>query len=222
MQNHDIQQILARIREKDPAGFELLYQHYFRFLFSVAYSVSNSEEDSYDIIQSVMLRLYQLEANLFPKDHELSWLKTVVKNEALMHLRRKKADISLEETAEIPVMDQKIEDFVDMDAFHRLTDTLNQRQKRVVTLKILGDMTHKEIAQKRLRSSSPSPLALCSGSTAPPSKNCAVSYPPLPFLLSCSAAALGINSCGICKPSRRHLAMWKLMAFQQRPLSPLG
>lgn len=135
------------MKEKDPSGFDLLYQHDFRFLFSIAYSVLNSEDDSYDVIQSVMLRLYQLDQNLFPSDHELSWLKTVVKNEALMHLRREKSTAPLDETAEFPVLDQRIEDFVGMDAFYQLTAPLNERQKKVVSMKILGDMTHKEIAQ---------------------------------------------------------------------------
>lgn len=147
MQNNDIKTILGLVKEKDPSGFDLLYQHDFRFLFSIACSVLNSEDDSYDVIQSVMLRLYQLDQNLFPSDHELSWLKTVVKNEALMHLRREKSTAPLDETAEFPVLDQRIEDFVDMDAFYQLTAPLNERQKKVVSMKILGDMTHKEIAQ---------------------------------------------------------------------------
>ena len=147
MQNHNIKEILNLIKEKDTAGFDLMYRDYFRFLFSVAYSVLNKEEDTYDVIQSVMMRLYQLDENLFPNDHELSWLKTVVKNEALMHLRREKSSVTLDETAEFPVLDQRIEDFVDMDSFRELTAPLNERQRRVVTMKILGDMTHKEIAQ---------------------------------------------------------------------------
>lgn len=147
MQNNDIKKILELVKGKAPSGFDLLYQHYFRFLFSVAYSVLNNEEDSYDVIQSVMMRLYQLDQNLFPSEHELSWLRTVVKNEALMYRRREKITVPLEETADFPVLDQKIEDFVDMDAFHRLTAPLNERQKKIVSMKILGDMTHKEIAQ---------------------------------------------------------------------------
>ncbi len=147
MQNNDTKRILELVKERDPSGFELLYQHLFRFLFSIAYSVLNNEEDSYDVIQSVMMRLYQLDEELFPSDHELNWLKTVVKNEALMHLRREKATVPLEETAEFPALDQRIEDFVDMDAFNELTAPLNERQKKVVSMKILGDMTHKEIAQ---------------------------------------------------------------------------
>ena len=147
MQSNDIKQILALVREKDPAGFELLYQHYFRFLFSIAYSVRNNEADSYDVVQSVMMRLYQLDETLFPRDHELSWLRTMVRNEALMHLRREKATVPLEAASELPVLDQRIEDFVDMDAFHNLTAPLNERQRKVVSMKLLGDMTHREIAQ---------------------------------------------------------------------------
>ena len=133
MPSNDLKQILERIQAKDPAGFELLHQHHFRFLFSVAYAVLNNEEDSYDVVQSVMMRLYQLDETLFPRDHERSWLKTVVKNEALMHLRREKAAIPLEEAAELPAMDRHIEDFVDMDAFRRLTAPLSERQRKVVT-----------------------------------------------------------------------------------------
>lgn len=57
MQSNDIKKILALVKEKNPSGFDLLYQHYFRFLFSVAYSVLNSEEDSYDASLSVGSKL---------------------------------------------------------------------------------------------------------------------------------------------------------------------
>ena len=147
MRSNDIKQTFEFIKNKDPAGFDLLYEHYFRFMFSVAYSVLSHEDDCYDVIQSVMLRLYLLEDKLFPTDHELSWLKTVVKNEALMRLRKEKVTAPLEECFELPVYDQRIDDFVNMEEFNALTATLNERQRKVVTMKIMGDMTHKEIAK---------------------------------------------------------------------------
>ncbi len=70
-------------------GYRKHQGDYFRCLFSVAYSVLNDEDASQDVIQSVMLRLYGLDEKLFPSAHELSWLKTVVKNAALMKLREK-------------------------------------------------------------------------------------------------------------------------------------
>lgn len=146
MRTKDLAQIFELIKNKEPAGFELLYEHFFRFMFSISYSVLNNEDDCYDVIQSLMLRLYMLEEGLFPSEHELSWLKTVVKNEVLMHLRKEKASTPLDECFELPVYDQRIDDFVNMDEFNALTVALNERQRKVVTMKIMGDMTHKEIA----------------------------------------------------------------------------
>ena len=147
MQENDFKQILTRIRDKDPRGFELLYQHYFRFMYSTAYTVLNNSDDCYDVIQSVMLRLYTLDRDLFPTAHEWGWLQTVVKNEALMRLRREKPTVPLEDGFDFPVYDRRINDFVDMDEFCALTASLNERQRKVVTMKIMGDMTHKEIAK---------------------------------------------------------------------------
>ena len=147
MQENDLKQILTRIRDKDPRGFELLYQHYFRFMFSTAYTVLSNADDCYDVIQSVMLRLYTLDRDLFPTAHEWGWLQTVVKNEALMRLRREKPTVPLEDSFDLPAYDRRIDDFVDMDEFRALTASLNERQRKVVTMKIMGDMTHKEIAK---------------------------------------------------------------------------
>ena len=145
-QQNDLKQSFALIKEKDPRGFELLYQNYFRFMFSTAYAVLNNEDSCYDVIQSVMLRLYTLDRELFPADHEWAWLRTVVKNEALMQLRKEKSTAPLEDEVDLPVCDQRIDDCVDMDEFHSLAAALNERQRKVVTMKIIGDMTHKEIA----------------------------------------------------------------------------
>ena len=147
MHENELKHILELIRDKDPAGFDLLYQHYFRFMFSTAWSVLNNADDCYDVIQLVMLRLYILDEALFPAEHQWGWLKTVVRNEALMKLRKEKPSVPLEDGFDLPVHDQRIDDFVDMEQFRALTATLDERRRKVVTMKVLGDMTHKEIAE---------------------------------------------------------------------------
>lgn len=51
-ETQDIKEIIRLIKSRDSLGFEMLYKHYFRFMFSVAYSVLDNEEDYYldDII----------------------------------------------------------------------------------------------------------------------------------------------------------------------------
>ncbi|MDO4328873.1 MAG: sigma-70 family RNA polymerase sigma factor [Lachnospiraceae bacterium] len=146
MDAKNIKEIISMIKGKNPQGFEMLYNKYFRFMFGITYAVLKNENDCYDVIQNVMLRLYALDEALFPTDHEFKWLQTVVKNEALMYLRREKVSSPLEDAFELPIQDKAIEDFVDMESFYSMTASLNEKQRTVVTMKVLGDMTHKEIS----------------------------------------------------------------------------
>ena len=147
MDQKEVKNTLMLIKQHKSEGFDILYNKYFRFMFGIAYSVLNKESDCYDVIQNVMLRLYTMEERLFPNDHEAAWLHTVVKNEALMYLRREKQTVPLDEAQELPEQDLEIEDFVDMDVFDSMTASLDDKQKQIVSLKILGGMTHKEISK---------------------------------------------------------------------------
>lgn len=147
MDAKDIKKIIGMIKNRKSQGFEMLYNNYFRFMFGIAYSVLKNKDDCYDVIQNVLLRMCALDESLFPTDHEFKWLQTVVKNEALMYLRREKVTSPLEDAIELPVQDKAIEDFVDMESFYSMTASLNEKQRTVVTMKVLGGMTHKEISK---------------------------------------------------------------------------
>ena len=92
-----------------------------------------------DAVQNAALRLYTMDESLFPSDHELAWLHTVVKNEALMVLRKKKPEHSVDELPEIPVPERQ--------PVQSMLSSLDQKRQNVVTLKVLGGLSHKEIAQ---------------------------------------------------------------------------
>lgn len=143
----DLPEILALIRKKNPLGFELLYNRYDRFLFSTAYLVLRQESDAMDAVQNSALRLYTMEESLFPSDHELAWLHTVVKNEALMVLRKKKPEHSVDELPEIPVPERQMDALEDMESVQAMLSSLDPKRQNVVTLKVLCGLSHKEIAQ---------------------------------------------------------------------------
>ena len=143
----DLKEILALIRTKNPIEFELLYAQYYRLLFSTAYAVLRQESDAMDAVQNAALRLYTMDESLFPSDHELAWLHTVVKNEALMVLRKKKPEHSVDEIPEIPVPGRQLEMLEDMETVQSMLSSLDQKRQNVVTLKVLGGLSHKEIAQ---------------------------------------------------------------------------
>ena len=153
----DLPEILDLIRTKNQEGFELLYARYYRFLFSTAYLVLRQESDAMDAVQNAALRLYTMDESLFPSDHELAWLHTVVKNEALMVLRKKKPEHSVDELLEIPVPERQLEMLEDMETVQSMLSSLDQKRQNVVTL-----------------------WERSSGSTTSPSKACGVPSPLWP------------------------------------------
>lgn len=142
-----IKDVFIRIRAGDPAGFEMLYRDYFRTLYGIAFSVVKNEDTCYDVVQNVMIKLYTMDAALLPKDHEMTWLYKVTKNEALMLLRKEKPVVPLDHLPDFAQQDPDIHDLVDMDYYYSVIGRLDEKQQKIVTMKVLGGMTHREIAE---------------------------------------------------------------------------
>lgn len=147
MNNIKIETIFDLMKNKDSKGFELLYKYHFRTIYGVALSITKNEVKSYDVVQNVLLKLYQLPYEKYPHSNELTWLYTVSKNEALQLLRKNKPVINIESIVELPDMNTTIDEFADMDSYYSMITSLNENQKNIVTLKVLGGLSHKEISQ---------------------------------------------------------------------------
>lgn len=143
---NEIFDLLRNGRQHD--GVELLYKYHYNKMFGVAFSIVKKEDISQDIVHNVIYKLMLLDTSKFPSSSELTWLYTVVKNEALMFLRNNKPIISLDDVTIEPIVeDRDIHDFVDMDTYYSMIKGLNDEQRQIVTLKVLGGYTHKEISK---------------------------------------------------------------------------
>ncbi len=147
MNKIELSTIFDLIKNDDHYGFELLYQYHSRLMYSAAFSVLKNEQDAKEVIQNVMVKLFKLKKEQFPTKGHSSWFYTLIKNEALMVLRKESKKYSVVEMPEIPVLNQEIIQFMDMQQYYSLIQGLNEKQKEVVTLKVLGDLSHKEIAE---------------------------------------------------------------------------
>ncbi len=132
----------GRMRE----GAELLYHEHYNKVYSIAFSILRDEGKSEDVVHNVTSIILSLKVENAPTRGELSWLSTVTKNEALRYLNDSPAAASLDEVAPIACEDKEIRDFVDMDAYYNMIKGLDERRQQIVTLRVLGGYTHREIA----------------------------------------------------------------------------
>ena len=139
--------IFLRLSNGEREAFDELYQNYYKLVFGVAMSVLKKEEDSADVVQNVFLKIYTLSADRFPKSAPLSWLYTVSKNEALQVIRKEKRMPFDGTLPDFAGDSGEIETVIDREAYRSLIRSLPSKEQEIVTLKVIGGFTYKEIAK---------------------------------------------------------------------------
>lgn len=94
--------LVTAAREGDMQAFEQLIQKYDRSVFRIAQHITQNREDAEDVVQDAFLKAYQ-NLNKFQGNSKFyTWLVRIAVNEALMRLRKRKADktVSIDEDVE--------------------------------------------------------------------------------------------------------------------------
>ena len=98
-------------------------------------------------MQAVFSKIYSLPKDKFPIDNIATWFYSVTKNEAISLYRKRKNTVDLDTMYEIADSDNEINRIVDQDRYNRILSRLNDKEKEIVSLKILTNLTFEEIAK---------------------------------------------------------------------------
>ena len=147
MSNSELKEILKRIADNDNTAFDDLYKNYSKVIFGIALSLLKNEENCNDIVQLVMSKLYTMSKEQFPTSHELTWLYTVTKNEALQFVRKEHPYVPFEDIIDMVSGTDELSRTVDMDTYRDMIKSLDEQSKAIVTLKVIAGFTHKEIGE---------------------------------------------------------------------------
>ena len=141
---HSIFQGIANKNEKE---FNQFYEKYHLLVYRIAFSILKNKEDSEDIKQQVLLKIWKMEKEKLPTSNEASWLYTITKNETLNYLRSQKQEFNVDDIYYIIDEKQELDQIIDKDSYHKVIAKLNQQEQEIVSLKILSKLSFKEIAQ---------------------------------------------------------------------------
>ena len=143
----ELKEFFIQCKQNNRIGFEKLYKTYSNLVYRIAFSILKNKEDSEDIVQIVFSKIYQIDKNKLPKDKEASWLYNVTKNEVLTFLRKKKTYVDIDSIYEIKDEDNEINNIIDQDSYNKLISKLNNKEKEVISLKLLTNLSFEEIAK---------------------------------------------------------------------------
>lgn len=139
----------------DSKEFSQVVMPHSRRMFAVAFRFLQRPEEAEDLLQDVMMKLWQIRDSLPPDNELLPFLLTVVRNLCLDRLRSRQikddtiedVDISLDYIQPLDI-DDKVEE---KDRLRHLLGLINQLppdQQKVLRLRAIDDLSTDEIAKQ--------------------------------------------------------------------------
>lgn len=145
--NAELGRIFKEFKENDMSSYDFFYKEYYSLIYGIVFSILKNKENSEDVVQNVLIKIFSLDKSKFPDRGSLSWLYTVSKNEALNYLRKNTQFVNIEEIYEIKEETDEIEKIIDVHTYNKIINGLNEKEKEIVSLKILSNFTFKKIGQ---------------------------------------------------------------------------
>jgi len=151
--------LIQRIAERDSRSFQELYRKYSGLLFSAIANVLNDHHDAEDVMQEVLVQIWN-KAHLYEprKGKPLTWLTTMARNRAIDRIRAKQRrsrlndEFETENKAVQPEFDasgrellqDKERDVILRGAVAKLTDD----QREAINLAYFSGLTQAEVAER--------------------------------------------------------------------------
>ncbi|MGH8601410.1 MAG: RNA polymerase sigma factor [Gammaproteobacteria bacterium] len=138
--------LIRRIGAGDQQAFEQLYNRYYHYLFRFIYRVTHRLESTEEIINDVMLVVWEKAANLELTSRASTWILSIAYRKSLKSLdqyRANYADVSIQDIEpDLPTMEQlELTDWVLV-----ALESLSREQRTVVELAYFHEMRYSDIA----------------------------------------------------------------------------
>ena len=148
MNDRQFEEYMGRICRNEKEGLRAIYEEYCPLIYSVVYEILHSREDAEDVTSEFFIRLWDIAGTYRPGKGHRAWMITIARNLAIDFLRKRKRE-SL--TGEIPDYLQAGEESCEEQLCQKLglvqaLMTLKEEERQIVNLKILGELTFREIA----------------------------------------------------------------------------
>ena len=143
----ELEELFIEIKYGNKIAFEKLYNNYNKLIYSIAYSILKNKQDAEDVAQIVFEKLYSIDKDKLPTRNESSWLYSVTKNETINYLKHNKNNIDLDSIYNIEDENNEINKIIDQDSYNRLIDKLNDKEKEIISLKIVSNLSFEEIGK---------------------------------------------------------------------------
>lgn len=148
MNDSQFEENIRSIINGDKNGLHHIYEAYITYIYSIIYDILKNKEDAEDVTTEFFIKLWKVADKYQFGGKHRAWMGKIAHNMAIDYIRTKKNHVSYEEEPEMIKMshgtfeEQSVQKLILKDAM----ETLEETEWEIVTMKILGQLTFREIA----------------------------------------------------------------------------
>ena len=150
MEERQFEEAMARMVQGDQSALKEIYESYVGYIYRIIYEVLRNKENAEDVTSEFFIRLWNKAEQFRPGSGHKGYMAAMARNMAVDFLRKYRREELTELMEELGRTGEDLgteqEVLGDMSVSQAL-DTLKPSERQIVSLKVLGELTFKEIAQ---------------------------------------------------------------------------
>lgn len=147
---------MQRMAAGDQSALKEVYDAYLKIIYAVIYNVLKHKENAEDLTSEYFIKLFKNAASFKANGHHKAWMVTIAKNMCIDFMRKNSHEVaSINENYEeddtsacqVPSVETHENAVVAKLTVEQAMQLLNENEKMVVDMKIVGGFTFKEISE---------------------------------------------------------------------------
>ena len=164
MNEQQFENAVSRMVQGDKTGLKEIYEAYIGYIYRIVYEILQNKENAEDVTSDFFIRLWDKAEQFKTGTGHKGYLATMARNMAIDFIRKHRkeeltallqdiqCDTEEEETSKQKLYKEKKENEVEQTVLSEMSvqealSHLKPSERQVVSLKVLGELTFKEIAQ---------------------------------------------------------------------------
>ncbi|MCR4829012.1 MAG: RNA polymerase sigma factor [Bacteroidales bacterium] len=144
--------LVKACRRKDRRAQKELYELFAPSMFTLCLRYTHTDEDAMDVMHDGFIKAFDNIDQLRSGDSLTAWMKSIMVNTAISHLRREKryvdVDIADESLSHFTAYDDNAFDEIDIELIMKAIRQLPTRQRVVFNMVELEGYTYEEVAEQ--------------------------------------------------------------------------
>ncbi len=163
MTDVQFEECISRMAQGEKDGLRVIYEEYIGYIYAVVFDVLKNKENAEDISADFFIKLWSVAGSYKPGNGHRAWMVRIARNMSIDFLRKhRREELSdrMEDAGEQTEGDSygksiyggeitsQVEDEVISDmSLKEALAMLNEKEREVIHLKVIADMTFKDIAE---------------------------------------------------------------------------